>query len=159
MNHQYNLYNYEAKFKTYLIAVKISPVSIKNYLSDFRYFAGWMISQAVDDNQDLAVIFTSNLIAKYKTYLITNNLPAKTINRRLSTVRKFCSFCISQGWINTNPAKQVGNLSKDSLHADDSTASLLSQFETDLIKSGFDKKTVSNHLSNIKELIFSSTTL
>jgi hypothetical protein len=27
----------------------------------------------------------------------------------LSTLRKFCTFCISQGWLKTNPAKEISN--------------------------------------------------
>jgi site-specific recombinase XerD len=42
---------------------------------------------------------------------LENKIPVKTVNRRLSTVRKFCSFCISQGWLKENPAKQISNIS------------------------------------------------
>lgn len=141
MNKQYNLYNLEASFKQYLLAgikyrhsgkesqtttpesdfghappAKMTNITIKNYLSDFRHFAGWLLNQnsyeLITDNQynQLAALLTIKVIEDYKNYLTKNNVPRKTINRRLSTIRKFCSFCISQGWMKENPAKQVINV-------------------------------------------------
>ena len=130
----YNLYNLEAPFKQFLLSGiaqsrtepdstgsgtgtknQFAPVSIKNYMSDFRHFAGW-ITLYLKSNQKggmtppLQETITTNIIFEYKSYLESNNIPHKTINRRLSTVRKFCSFCISQGWLKENPAKKVGNI-------------------------------------------------
>jgi len=127
MQKGYNLYNLEPEFKKYLFAEKISPVSLKNYLSDFRHFAGWM-EFYIKANSNVGAKFISpekrailesplqefineKTISEYRTYLIENNLPRKTINRRLSTVRKFCSFGISQGWLKENPGKKVSNIS------------------------------------------------
>lgn len=45
MTKTYNLYNLEAPFKEYLVAGNQKDVSIKNYLSDFRHFAGWVMSK------------------------------------------------------------------------------------------------------------------
>ncbi len=104
MENTYNLYNLEAPFKNYLLAGNINPISIRNYLSDYRYFTGWMGKQKKHST------LSEELIGEYKNYLITSQLPIKTVNRRLSTLRKFCSFCISQGWLKENAAKKVANI-------------------------------------------------
>ena len=106
----YNLYNLEAPFKKYLDAGNQKAVSIKNYLSDFRHFAGWVMSTG-EETSPLQGSINTKTISEYKSYLESNNIPHKTVNRRLSTLRKFCSFCISQGWMKENPAKQIANIS------------------------------------------------
>lgn len=121
---RYNLDNYEAAFRNFLIIEQVSAATLKNYLSDFRHFCGWLSlyisanhANGIDIN-DKNTIFTFlsvGLIEQYKEYLVTNNLPDKTINRRLSSVRKFCSFAINQGWIKENPAKKVLNVSSHPL--------------------------------------------
>ncbi len=136
MSTLYNLYNLEAPFKQYLLAGNAKPVSIKNYLSDFRHFAGFFVSvipsvvegsldvnskKKISDSStpppaggsarnDIVALITANLISEYKAYLQKNGIPPKTINRRLSTLRKFCSFAISQGWMKENAAKKVANV-------------------------------------------------
>jgi len=110
MSKTYNLYNLEALFKEYLSAGNQKAISIKNYLSDFRHFAGWLMSKGGHGGPPLQEPITLNDISEYKSYLELNNIPHKTINRRLSTLRKFCSFCISQGWMKENPAKKVINV-------------------------------------------------
>src|SRR3989339_1542622 len=117
MSNTYNLYNLEAPFKKYLSAVNYKPVSIRNYLSDIRHFFGWLISYFKSENISIESeikapqFITIKSIFEYKSYLLKNNIPLKTINRRLSSIRKFFSFCISQGWIKENPAKQIRNMS------------------------------------------------
>ena len=112
----YNLYNFEPTFREYLSAViKLSPISIKNYLSDFRFFCGWFEGNsdedqsAWEDEKSVLKSVTESTIEAYKQYLIDNKLPVKTINRRLSSLRKFGEFALSQGWIDANPARKIRN--------------------------------------------------
>ncbi len=129
MAKQYNLYNLEPYFKKYLITENFSLVSLKNYLSDFRHFAGWfdfyLRSHKKTDNSnnfqnyiDSIKHINNDTIFEYRNYLIENNLPHKTINRRLSTIRKFCSFCISQGWLKENPTKKITNIKNSHINED-----------------------------------------
>ncbi|MDP1614945.1 MAG: phage integrase SAM-like domain-containing protein, partial [Methylococcales bacterium] len=129
MGKGYNLYNLEPQFKQFLVAENISPISLKNYLSDFRYFAGWLElynrkNQVSSESESHSIVETDkssltlkqidhNTVLSYRSYLASENLPHKTINRRLSTLRKFCSFCISQGWMTTNPAKKIANITPE----------------------------------------------
>jgi integrase/recombinase XerC len=112
MDQRYNLYNFEALFKQYLIAENNSQITIKNYLSDLRHFIGWTILKLKIDeasSEEFVASLETSLIEEYKQYLVANNIPQKTINRRLSTLRQFFTFCILQGWRKDNPAKKVNS--------------------------------------------------
>lgn len=126
MSSKYNLYNLEASFRNFLVAENVSSSTLKNYLSDFRYFCGWYESpKKIEGDKDVTNLNLASLadlvrelpnlvridvISEYKKYLQENKLPFKTVNRRLSTLRKFCSFCISQRWLKENPAKHLENI-------------------------------------------------
>jgi site-specific recombinase XerC len=185
MDNRYNLYNLEALFKNYLLAGKNidhklqitenrpfhSPLTIKNYLSDFRHFQGWFLlflkSRNNNINQPLDFIkaITPEFIKEYKSYLTENKVPTRTINRRLSTIRKFCSFCIAQDWIKENPAKHVPNVlppqkvlnklytPKGKQEASNQSVNILAQFETDLQKEKVDKKIIISYLEDIREFL------
>lgn len=164
MEQWYNLDNLEASFKEYLLAGNNKPVSIKNYLSDFRHFAGWLsfylkshqidVAAGLVSEKDLinqiSTLITANIINDYKAYLLENNIPAKTINRRLSTVRKFCSFCISQGWMKENPAKQVLNIKKP---RETDLTQILADFKSDILKENLDQPTIKSFLNDIEEFL------
>ncbi len=111
MVNRYNFYNLEASFKQFLLAGNNNPTSIKNYLSDLRHFFGWLTFY-LESHQlnDIKVSFNDEVLRDYKSYLLENKIPRLTINRRLSTLRKFGSFCLAQGWLNDNPAKKIHNL-------------------------------------------------
>ncbi|MBI4004691.1 site-specific integrase, partial [Candidatus Roizmanbacteria bacterium] len=142
---QYNQYNFESSFKKFLVAENISPVSIKNYLSDLRYFLGWL---SLDSSEPLAHL-TKETIQAYLTYMQQSQLPSKTINRRLSTLRKFFSFCITQGWIDRNPAKHVENISMAKVNL----GSSLQDFKRHLISSGLNTDAVEQKVSDVIGLI------
>lgn len=151
MEKQYNLYNLEPSFKKYLLTENISPISLKNYMSDFRHFAGWMTQKIKDQKlkiKDEELIIKTDDIFKYKSYLELNNIPHKTINRRLSTVRKFCSFCISQGWMKENPAKKILNIKSQI-----SNPNILDQFKSDLEKENLDQSVITSYLDDIRDFL------
>jgi site-specific recombinase XerD len=156
----YNLENLGALFKEYLLAGNKNKDTVKNYLSDFRHFAGWLIFKFKVQSSKFKVeevpsnilsFITSELINEYKSYLIENNLPYKTINRRLSTVRKFCSFCISQGWLKENPGKQIQNAGVKLPTGGQNQ--ILTQYEQDLLKQNFDQSTINSFLDDVREFL------
>ena len=118
MNNQYNFYNLEASFKNYLVAGKKSVSTINNYSSDLRHFIGWFILNIKTSNpqakidiindSEILSFMNEDSVANYINYLETNHIPVKTINRRLSTLKKFFSFSINQGWINENILNKLG---------------------------------------------------
>ncbi len=158
----------------------LTSISIKNYVSDLRHFFGWLtftlqaqqnsetnrqnvrVDSRSDSRNFVSSILTSTVISTYKSYLLENNIPHKTINRRLSTIRKFCSFCISQGWIKENPAKRVSNVllsratmseRSESKGSRGTRDDLLGQYEQHLIKQNLDKATIASSFNTIQELL------
>jgi len=155
MDKQYNFYNFEASFKKFLLAENVSPVTLKNYLSDLRHFLGWMILKIKAQNkknfENLSPLeflnqIDESLVEEYKNYLVVNSIPAKTINRRLSTLRKFFSFCISQGWLKENPAKKIQNLK---LKID----SIITSFALFLEKENLDQRTIKSYLEVVQQFL------
>lgn len=121
----YNFYNLQASFRKYVFSgnKKLTSLTIRNYQSDLRHFLGWYLfflkaspkytdslKEATEDYYPLFSILNKEIIEAYKDYLRQNKIPLKTINRRLSTLRKFCSFCMAQRWLSENPAKSIANL-------------------------------------------------
>ncbi|OGK10245.1 hypothetical protein A2954_02715 [Candidatus Roizmanbacteria bacterium RIFCSPLOWO2_01_FULL_37_12] len=111
----YNLSNLEPGFKNFLLAENISSVTLRNYMSDFRHFRGWLLSREdVNGSSNMNTnlnLLDSKIIEEYKNHHVESALPSKTINRRLSTLRKFFLFCQKEHLIADNPAKNVGNIS------------------------------------------------
>lgn len=110
-----NLYNYTVileSFANYLIAEKISNVTIKNYLSDIRYFFGWFTTYYkkngyfsknfihVNDGFILNPLVATyeHIIISYDSFLYESN-SAATKRRRLYSLKKFIQFCLAKGLI------------------------------------------------------------
>lgn len=92
---RYNVSNIEALFRSYLSAENqnLSKTSIKNYLSDTRYFIAWAAShthQGVDPLLEIAI--SDSAIRDYITHLDQLQLPPATYNRRLSSLRRLIGF-------------------------------------------------------------------
>lgn len=155
MSSRYNLYNLEAPFRNYLLAGNLSSVTLSNYLSDFRHFAGWVALYAdshfkslseAHQGQELDLILNKKTLLEYRSYLMENKLPHKTVNRRLSTIRKLCSFCISQGWLTENAAKKVANITL-------TTDPLLDEFEHYLVQENKTEAEIEEIRKNTEELL------
>jgi len=169
MSNRYNLSNLEASFKQYLLAGNTNALTAKNYLSDFRHFMGWlaftMKSRGISLDITGPVSFIDEaLVSEYKTYLSLNKIPRQTINRRLSTLRKFCTFCISQGWMKENPAKKISNIKYQKSKIKTSEVNgrngetsevnkLLAEFKTDLEKEDYDPLTIKSYLDDVQEML------
>ncbi len=91
-----NLDNIEALFSDYLSAgnSNLSVTSIKNYLSDFKHFIGWVRASIPSSkiNDPLNSVVNEESLRKYLQYLGSQELPIRTLSRRLSTLRKFIQF-------------------------------------------------------------------
>jgi len=164
MVNRYNLSNLEASFKQYLLAENTNRLTIKNYLSDLRHFIGWVTFTIESRGTSLDItnpVFFINeaLVSEYKTYFSLNKIPRLTVNRRLSTLRKFCSFCISQGWMKENPAKKIANVVKtktasvEKLSEKTETVKLLNEFKTDLEKDDLNTLTIKSYLNILQEAL------
>lgn len=124
MDKGYNLHILQALFKDFLIAEKTSKITMKNYLSDVRHHLSWIAYRFsnlakdtnVIENNDIGLIdqfimFSEhNMISDYVSYLLENGVPVSTINRRLSTLRKFYHFCHIRGILHVNPTHSIRNV-------------------------------------------------
>jgi len=108
MGERYNFFQIEAEFKKYLSAENVSSVTLKNYCSDLRYFFSWLkFTYGVEELSfsDIPNYINSSTMGEFAAYIGSDINAEKSAKRRFSTMRKFCSFCIDQKWITTNPAK------------------------------------------------------
>jgi len=154
MPNTYNLYNLEPQFKTFLLAENVSSLTLTNYLSDFRHFAAWFEAKINKQaTKELFDLITFDVINQYKYYLFESRMPQKTISRRLSTLRKLCSFAIQQGWLKDNPAKKVQNATNCQTITDISKLNnLLDEYQSYLLNTqGKESRVVENNLTIIKE--------
>lgn len=149
-------------FALYLHTQGFSAITVRNYLCDLRHFLGWMelslrgqnLPFTLEEPQLLGQYFNQDLVEKYKSYLACNQLPISTINRRLSTLRTFAQFCLSQAWITENPTKQLGNLSDKRLsEKDDGAQKILSEFKNYLEAQKTSSNTIKNYLADIREFL------
>lgn len=98
-----------AAFKRHLTDQALAPTTIVNYLADVRAFASWYARE----NGTLRAPLSLDIghIRDYRDYLQTvEGRASSTINRRLQALRKFCRFARQAGWLDSNPAAQVGLL-------------------------------------------------
>lgn len=139
-------------FKNYLILQKsISLLSITNYLVDLRNFLEWLIltiktvRSDFDENNSSSVIKTidTKRIEQYRNFLSINKTPMRTINRRLSTLRKFGKFAFAKGYLNYNPAQGVVN----------NKYPLLSEYKASLKEQGLNKTTIKNYLADARQFL------
>lgn len=145
------------EYKIFLQEKKVSDVSIKNYLVDARNFLGWF-SLFLKTNKNLYSTSDSpmfsylnvEMITKYRSFLSENGTPDKTVNRRLSGVRKLASFALSQGWISSNPGKMVQNLGSQTKKVviDEWKQELIQSYSHDLQKQNLNKTTIKNYVSD-----------
>lgn len=173
-------------FKSFLDSEEISKGSIRSYVSDLRHFLGWLFFfletnhikiQGVDEKWEvgrevgnggnprltshphpvaLLKHVNQKVLEAYKDYLVNNNVPTKTINRRFSSLRRFGLFCQSQNWspstpLGMNPFETLRNISSNLPFPEDKCH--LAEFRGELWKKGASKSTIKNYLADIKQFI------
>jgi site-specific recombinase XerD len=60
-------------------------------------------------------VISEGAIKDYIAYHQEDNLPVSTINRRLSSLRKFFHFCVLRGILPNNPIQHIRNLDRPAL--------------------------------------------
>lgn len=144
-------------FKNYLVVEGYSPVTARNYLSDLSHFLGWLelrlrsqnLPFSQDEIENISRYFNTQVVKAYKNFLFKNHLPISTANRRLSTIRCFAKFCLSQNWISQNPTKQVKNEATPAAGAAEITARFKKSLEAEKTASN----TIKSYLSDINNFL------
>ncbi|MBI2031749.1 MAG: site-specific integrase [Candidatus Levybacteria bacterium] len=103
-------------FKNYLYTNGSSSITIKNYLNDIKQFLLW--ADKVTEAKEAWIVkkdniyekLNSSLVEEYKTRLIQSNFSPSSVNRKLSSIRKYLSWCHEAGLINT-PKEELESIS------------------------------------------------
>lgn len=148
-------------FGFFLNSQKVSYSSIKNYSVDLRNFFEWFTlhlkTERVEFNEEdpssIVSFITQEKIELYKNFLIINKTPVKTVNRRLSAIRKFCSFALSQRWLSSNPGKLVTNAGTKAIAEISENEYVLDEFKNDLRREGVSLITIKNYTVDIKQFL------
>ena len=156
-----NYLDLENSFRLYLSKVRtLNPITVKNYLSDFRHFWQWFRFKALGEKNEpkspLLMIqkMDSSTLEGYKKYLFSNRIAKSTARRRLATVRIFCQFCLNQQWISRNPALELKNPVKIN-SKEKEINNLLSKFGSYLKNQGSSKNTVKNYIADTRQYLIS----
>lgn len=142
------------QFKLYLESLSLSRKTIRNYLSDLSHFTAWATLKLrttgyeITQDQNLIPYLSCSLIEEYRIFLLTNTIPARTINRRLSTLRRFGRFLQEKGLIITNPAVEIINVEIYSVQEEQRM--LLVKFRKHLEQEGLTGKTRRNYISDVR---------
>jgi len=145
-------------FKNYLLVQKNSSVTAKNYVADLNHFLNWLDSKTGIKHQivgkGIFSLFTKETLEEYKTDLLADEAPLATLNRRLSTLRKFGQFGLSQGWLKNNPALKMANATFQETKIDSEVGGkLLEGFQKQLEKEKVSPITIKNYLSDLKHFL------
>lgn len=144
-------------FLQYLKSCSVSEKTYRNYKSDLALFAAWLIFKTksigadCQNLQEALPFITKSTANEYKEFLLANNTPAPTLNRRLSTLRTFSKFLLENQLLTFDFAQGVKNISK---------ASNLTPFQKDineftsfLESEKVSPLTIKNYLSDISQFL------
>ena len=153
-----NLDSVKKDFIKYLDSRGLSPKSHKNYRSDLVHFLGWAILKVrsigayVESLTEIVPFLNSDMGNEYRSYMIENAAPVKTINRRLSTLRNLARFMVESKIIDfdfTEGLKNVGSNLKET----DKANPTLDNFKVYLANEKVSPNTIKNYLSDIKHFM------
>lgn len=133
-------------FENHLKNRGVSSKTLRNYRSDLNHFLAW----AKVDN--ILPHFTASLVANYKGYHLENKIPESTTNRRLSTLRNFARFLVTEGYLLSDPTQIISNVKKDT-GWEEKAEKLLKDFKKHLEEEGVSKATLKNYISDTRQFL------
>jgi len=145
-------------FKNYLLVQKNSSVTAKNYIADLNHFLNWLDRKTGIKYQivgkGIFSLFTKETLEEYKADLLADEAPLATLNRRLSTLRKFGQFGLSQGWLKNNPALKMTNATFQETKIESEVGGkLLEGFQKQLEKEKASPITIKNYVSDLRHFL------
>jgi len=145
-------------FVKYLDSLGLSPKSHKNYRSDLNHFTGWAILKIrsfgsyIETLSEAVPFLSKSIVNEYRTYLAENNIPIKTINRRLSTLRHFSKSLLLSNSVDINFMDGIENVSEGGVkHA--SSLPLLEEFRSYLEAEKVSASTIKNYTSDVRQFL------
>lgn len=130
-------------------------------MSDLNNFASWLIAYSTKigahaDNLTEAVPFINDETAQtYKAHLASSTASKLTINRRLSTLRKFGTFLVEENILDTNFTTNLENFSVATKKIQNSSKIKddIAGFEEYLATQGVSKNTMKNYSADIRQFL------
>ena len=142
-------------FCDYLSSIGVSKRTLKNYQSDLSHFTGWFIFQLrsmgflADELKDVIPFLNKDISHKYKSFMLSNQISPKTINRRLTTLRHLAKFFLESQILDYDFTDELTNYETRTF----SYQELVKEFENYLQKDKASPLTIKNYLSDIKQFI------
>lgn len=148
-------------FEKYLKNLGISSKSLKNYKSDASHFFTWAkeslknLGVSVEELIETSPFLSHDFIESYLSFLKLKNVPVKTINRRLSTLRHLSRFFKSEAIVESDFMVSISNIgpvksnSKQTLINHPS----ITQFQAHLEANKIAKNTVKNYVSDVRQFL------
>lgn len=146
------------RFSDYLINLGISPKSHKNYRSDLSHFTEWLILRLksfgsfVESLSETIPFLSPDMAREYKKFMIENKIPAKTVNRHLSTLRHLSKFLVSSQILDIDFMNGIENVSIG-LKRKPVVDPIMSDFRSYLESQKVSKNTVKNYVSDIHQFL------
>lgn len=157
-----NIANYQAILRSAFIAFLIdqgaSEKTVKNYWSDVRHFLSWITTSqtlagvdTISSHIDLLARMSDQTVMSYRNQMHEQNVPAATINRRLSALRMFFQSCMRNNWLAYHPMKDIANFKAEPTA--NKKIDFLSDFQTFLRTQGVSRVTLKNYTSDVRHFL------
>lgn len=141
-----------AQFKNYLAkqtTPRLSPATLKNYVSDVEQFLAWLASQLQEDTIQ-PIQLTATVFQNYGHYLnaAQNRVCPATAERYLSSLKRFGKFLYNSKRTGSNPAE---NLAAGAI--DPSLDQVLKEFKNELTRRNLSPSTIKNYVSDVNHYL------
>ena len=96
--------NLVSAYENYLLNIKhASANTVSSYMRDIRQFQAY-----VSDVEDLSVEDCDrDCICRYTQHLTNSGKSAATVARCIASLKSFCAYCISEGFVSENPVHEI----------------------------------------------------
>lgn len=101
------------QFQKYLISEKrMATLSVDAYLFDLERFFVFIDNPNVDKNT-IKKVLTYTSIRSWVSSLKKDGLSNRSINRKISSLRTFCKWCVKESFVDENPMLKITNLKQN----------------------------------------------
>jgi site-specific recombinase XerD len=145
-------------FYQYLENLGISAKSHKNYRSDISHFTSWLILKVrsfgsyIESLTEAIPFLDRGIAEEYRAFMLTNKIPAKTINRRLSTLRHLAKYLFSNEIVDSDFMESIENISQRP-RSNSSIEPIIENFRSYLMNEKVSQNTLKNYISDVRQFL------
>lgn len=149
-------------FKLYLQVEGASPATVRNYFCDVNDFINWICKKNGITNKNepklICQYINIDALRLFKNSLVDKDTNAKTIRRKLSSLKKLVKFAQSHGWIEESRQQSVQVLTAEefifgSNNLQSPVEVTIQNFRNYLTKQQISKISVKNYASDIRDFL------